>query len=92
MSSVYHFIIYSLAFFVEPCCVLRIVTTSNLTSQNANLVLQAERDRSARNKEPTGEAESLVGRVIGRMGDRVARGRTDEFTAALEKSKKRYSA
>lgn len=46
---------------------------------NANLVLQGVDRRSKVSKEPTGEAESLRGRLVHQMGDRaqVSRPRSD---------------
>eukprot|EP01138_Halocafeteria_seosinensis_P016461 gb/GECG01016792.1/.p1 GENE.gb/GECG01016792.1/~~gb/GECG01016792.1/.p1 ORF type:complete len:2228 (+),score=336.86 gb/GECG01016792.1/:1-6684(+) len=52
--------------------------------QNANLVLQAERD-SSRLREPTGEPESLRDKPMGKMGDKVAKEKPQE----LEQKKKR---
>lgn len=54
--------------------------------QNSNLVLTAEQRTSA-GREPDGSAETLWGRMKGRMGDRVARERPDGL--APKKSKKR---
>jgi pre-mRNA-splicing helicase BRR2 len=54
---------------------------------NANLVLESDRDRRQAN-EPTGEAQSLVGKLGGtRMGDRVARGRPAELDDKIAKAK-----
>eukprot|EP01113_Clastostelium_recurvatum_P015961 TRINITY_DN1902_c1_g1_i1.p1 TRINITY_DN1902_c1_g1~~TRINITY_DN1902_c1_g1_i1.p1 ORF type:complete len:2154 (-),score=847.63 TRINITY_DN1902_c1_g1_i1:92-6553(-) len=53
----------------------------------SNLVLQSERSRTS--SEPTGEVESLKGKLAGRMGDRVARERPRELDEKLDKMKKR---
>lgn len=58
---------------------------------NSNLVINQERDRN-RDNEPTGEPESLTGRLRGRMGDRAALGGTKrdiELDEKLQKLKKR---
>ena len=60
-------------------------------TEMSNKVQQA--DRSAfrrRNREPTGEVESLRGRSdIGRMGDRVAQTEKTEFTSKIERARKK---
>ena len=38
---------------------------------NSNLVLEADRDSRRRHDEPTGEVESLAGKISYRMGDRA---------------------
>lgn len=54
--------------------------------QNSNLVLTAEQRTSA-GREPDGSAETLWGRMKGKMGDRVARERPEGL--AERKTKKR---
>lgn len=57
--------------------------------ENSNLVLAPERT-GPRENEATGEAESLWGRMSGRMGDRaMSKSRDKEFTDRLEKMRKR---
>ena len=53
--------------------------------QNSNLVLNPERDRRRRKDEGTGEVESLAGRMMYSMGDRVAHSRAVEVQAVLKK-------
>jgi hypothetical protein len=53
--------------------------------QNANLVLTASREGRPKGKEPSGEPESLAGRKLSKMGDRVVR----SMPAELEELKKR---
>lgn len=58
-------------------------------------MLEADRgDRANRSNEPTGEVESLVGRLTGtRMGDRVQRGLSrDELKRRREKAAKKAAA
>lgn len=62
-------------------------------AQNANLVLQPERERRRPANEPTGEVESLVGKIdLSRMGDRAFRGRPEELQEKLQKARKRCVA
>jgi pre-mRNA-splicing helicase BRR2 len=57
---------------------------------NSNLVLQAERDSRPRESEPTGEPETLWGKISGRMGDRAQnRQRDQELIDKLDKMRKR---
>lgn len=56
--------------------------------QNANLVLQAERD-SSRMREPTGEPESLRDKPMGKMGDRVAKEKPQELEEKKQRLKKK---
>jgi pre-mRNA-splicing helicase BRR2 len=60
-----------------------------LILQNSNLVLTAEQ-RTAVGKEPDGSAQSLWGKMAGRMGDRVERARP-EGAEQRRSSKKRDS-
>ncbi len=56
--------------------------------QNSNLVLTAEtRTRDA--TEPSGEPESLHGRMKGKMGDRVQRSKPEGLDEQKKKTKKR---
>ena len=58
----------------------------------SNLVIQAERD-GRRHKEPTGEVESMTKYPDElRMGDRVSKGRSDELSQRIEKSKTKRAA
>lgn len=57
-------------------------------SQNSTLVLTSE-NRTREAHEPSGEPESLWGRMKGKMGDRVQHGRPAE---AEEKKKKKEAA
>uniref|UniRef100_A0A7S1XKY0 Uncharacterized protein n=1 Tax=Phaeomonas parva TaxID=124430 RepID=A0A7S1XKY0_9STRA len=62
---------------------------------NANLVLEANRDRGRRNDEHTGEAESLrekLPRLGMRMGEKSKRERPAELEARLKESKRRKEA
>ncbi|GLD92377.1 hypothetical protein PINS_up000910 [Pythium insidiosum] len=54
---------------------------------NSNLVLEADRETRRRRDEPTGEVESLAGRISYRMGDRA-----QKATAPVDASRKRRSA
>ena len=56
--------------------------------QNSNLVLTAEtRTRDA--AEPSGEPDSLWGRMKGKMGDRVKYNQPEELTERKDKAKKK---
>jgi hypothetical protein len=57
--------------------------------QNSNLVLTSE-NRTSHNNEPTGEVESLRGRIHGKMGDRVAYAKPKELEDKLDKMRKKY--
>ena len=59
-----------------------------LSLQTASLVLQSK-DRVDRSHEHTGEAESLWGKMSGRMGDRVSYARPRELEERLEKMRNR---
>mmetsp|Transcript_35927 Transcript_35927/g.58074 ORF Transcript_35927/g.58074 Transcript_35927/m.58074 type:complete len:2158 (+) Transcript_35927:72-6545(+) len=54
---------------------------------NSNLVLTSE--TRPRDNEPTGEPETLWGRMKGKMGDRITYGKPKELEEKLEKLKKR---
>ena len=56
---------------------------------NSNLVLQADRDKRAGANEPTGEVESLAGRMAYHMGDKVG---TGAAAPELEEKKKKAQA
>jgi len=63
--------------------------------QNANLVLEAQRDSRRRNDEGTGEAESLRQKLPNlqmRMGERAKRERPAELETRLKDSKRRKEA
>jgi len=52
----------------------------------SNKVEQADRSLfRRRNREPTGEVESLRGRNVGKMGDRIGRTEKTEFTSKIER-------
>lgn len=53
--------------------------------QNSNLVLQADSESRRRPDEPTGEVESLAGKISYRMGDRAQK-------ATPQSSRKRHAA
>ena len=55
--------------------------------QNSNLVLTAE-TRTREATEPSGEPDSLWGRMKGKMGDRVKQGRPEELEQRKAKAKK----
>ena len=56
---------------------------------NSNLVLEADRDARRRGAEPTGEVETLWGRMgTMKMGDRAAGGGTVKTTELDDKMKK----
>lgn len=57
--------------------------------QNSNLVLTAE-TRTREATEPSGEPETLWGRMPGKMGDRVQHGKPEELRKT--KPKKKYAA
>lgn len=58
--------------------------------QNSNLVLMADRSSIRRDpNEAKGEVESLVGRLGGKMGDRVSRDRPKDLDEKLEKMRLR---
>lgn len=54
---------------------------------NSNLVLTAERDKKRDASEPTGEVESLQGRIVYRMGDKSGQGRAPELEEKMKKAK-----
>ena len=57
--------------------------------QNSNLVLTAEtRTRDA--QEPSGEPESLFGRMRGKMGDRVQYNKPEGYDERKEKAAKKW--
>uniref|UniRef100_A0A7S2ZN48 Uncharacterized protein n=1 Tax=Rhodosorus marinus TaxID=101924 RepID=A0A7S2ZN48_9RHOD len=57
---------------------------------NSNLVLQSNRSRRRDQDDGTGEVESLsVGKLGGKMGDRVAANKSEELDELMEKRKKR---
>jgi pre-mRNA-splicing helicase BRR2 len=59
--------------------------------QNSTLVLTSE-NRTRDAHEPTGEPESLWGKMRGRMGDKVQYGRPDAAAEAEKKKKKDAAA
>ena len=64
-------------------------TTACLCLQNSNLVLTAEtRTRDA--QEPSGEPESLFGRMRGKMGDRVQYNKPEGYDERKEKAAKKW--
>lgn len=57
---------------------------------NSNLVLTAERDKRRDASEPTGEVESLHGRIAYRMGDKAAAGgKAPDLEEKMKKAKER---
>ena len=56
--------------------------------QNSNLVLTAE-TRTRQASEPSGEPDSLWGRMKGKMGDRVHHSRPEELVERKAKAKKK---
>lgn len=56
--------------------------------QNSNLVLTSE--NRTHNNEPTGEVESLAGRLTGKMGDKVSYSKPKELEEKLDKMRKKY--
>ena len=62
---------------------------ASLSLQNSNLVLTAEtRTRDA--QEPSGEPESLFGRMRGKMGDRVQYNKPEGYDERKEKAAKKW--
>jgi len=59
--------------------------------QNSNLVLTAE-TRTREAAEPSGEPESLHGRMRGKMGDRVQHAKPEGFEARKQKQAKKRQA
>ncbi len=59
-----------------------------LLLQNSNLVLTAE-TRTREGAEPSGEPDSLWGRLKGKMGDRVMKGRPEGLDERKVKAKKK---
>lgn len=59
--------------------------TSRLPRQNSNLVLTGEAKRDAH--EPTGEPETLVGRIKHKMGDRVQQSKPEGLGERKDRSK-----
>lgn len=66
------------------------MVTMNVSVQNSNLVLTAE-TRTREATEPSGEPESLHGRMRGKMGDRVQYGKPEELTKPSRKTKLVYT-
>jgi pre-mRNA-splicing helicase BRR2 len=60
--------------------------TPPLCSQNSNLVLTAE-TRTREATEPSGEPETLWGKMKGKMGDRVQYSKPEEDRKAKAKKK-----
>lgn len=56
--------------------------------QISNLVLTSE--NRSHNHEPTGEVETLWGRMGGKMGDKVAHSKPKELEEKLDKLRKKY--
>ena len=56
--------------------------------QNSNLVLTAE-TRTREGAEPSGEPDSLWGRMKGKMGDRALKGRPEGLDERKVKAKKK---
>lgn len=76
------------------CCLPRFTcplsTSDCLPLQNSNLVLTAEtRTRDA--QEPSGEPESLFGRMRGKMGDRVQYNKPEGYDERKEKAAKKWA-
>lgn len=59
-----------------------------LLLQNSNLVLTAE-TRTREGAEPSGEPDSLWGRLKGKMGDRAMKGRPEGLDERKVKAKKK---
>jgi hypothetical protein len=56
--------------------------------QNSNLVLTAE-TRTREGAEPSGEPDSLWGRMKGKMGDRALKGRSEGLEERKSKARKK---
>lgn len=65
-------------------CYLCVWDIWNDALQNSNLVLQADRD-ARRAREPTGEPESLRGRDLAKMGDRIPASRPKDLDEKIQR-------
>ena len=57
--------------------------------QNSNLVLTSE-NRTSHNNEPTGEVETLWGKLHGKMGDKVNYAKPKDLEDKLDKMRHKY--
>ena len=72
------------------CCVISVDLELVLINlQNSNLVLTSE-NRTSHNNEPTGEVESLWGKMHGKMGDKANFAKPKDLEDKLDKMRKKY--